>query len=122
MAGTHVGCFSAQDDDPNQSVYVLLVDSEHKMFTSYQNGSQLCLKVLQTNISSHSQNFHRFSLGYVNPLGYVNDYTIWCFIHHIKVIMILGGWKEVIKRTWRLENPACMIHLMFNYLMMYEIL
>ncbi|XP_062574138.1 protocadherin Fat 4-like [Saccostrea cucullata] len=47
MAGTHVGCFSAQDDDPGQNVSLLLVDSEHGMFTSYFNGSQLCLKVLK---------------------------------------------------------------------------
>lgn len=45
MAGVHVGCFSAQDDDPNQAVSLLLVDSEHKMFASYHNGSQLCLTV-----------------------------------------------------------------------------
>ncbi|XP_061172363.1 protocadherin gamma-B4-like [Saccostrea echinata] len=47
MADTHVGCFSAQDDDPSQNVTLLLVDSEHRMFTSYSNGSQLCLKVLK---------------------------------------------------------------------------
>ncbi|CAG2191239.1 unnamed protein product [Mytilus edulis] len=45
MINTTVGCFSGADDDPNQTLSFLLVNSNYKMFASYIENGQTCLKV-----------------------------------------------------------------------------
>lgn len=45
-AGTLVGCMEGIDDDPGQSVSLLLVDSDSGLFETYRSeDGKLCLKV-----------------------------------------------------------------------------
>ena len=45
MNNVKVGCFTGKNDDPNQTMTFLLVNSNKQMFATFTENGQTCLKV-----------------------------------------------------------------------------